>query len=55
MGQYLQLEVNEMAFFFGAIAHTPRIILWAFTGTGAIAPVSWQALWRHPSITNIHQ
>jgi hypothetical protein len=52
-GQCLQLEVNKMAeaffkikhfFFTDAIEHAPRIILWAFTGTNAIVPVSWQAL-----------
>jgi hypothetical protein len=31
-------------FFTGTIVHAPRIILWTFTGTGVIAPVSWQAL-----------
>jgi hypothetical protein len=32
------------SFFMGAIDHAPRIILQASTGTGAIVPVSWQAL-----------
>jgi hypothetical protein len=32
------------AIFMGAINHAPRIILLAFTGAGAITPVSWQAL-----------
>jgi hypothetical protein len=33
-----------LCFFTGAIDHAPQIILRAFTGAGAIAPISWQAL-----------
>jgi hypothetical protein len=28
----------------GAIYHAPQICLWAFSGAGAIAPISWPSL-----------